>query len=57
MANKFNVEEGKWGEENIVSRRESGLYDVIGVNKFLPKKWGLFGTPLTTGVSIFILFY
>ena len=33
------------------------LYDVIGVNKFLPKKWGLFGTPLTTGLSIFILFY
>ena len=57
MANKFNVEEGKWGEENIVSRRESCLYDVIGVNKFLPKKWGLFGTPLTTGLSIFILFY
>ena len=40
MANKFNVEEGKWGEENIVSRRESRLYDVIGVNKFLPKKLG-----------------
>ena len=55
---KYNLmwSRGSGVRKTLYLCRESGLYYVIGVNKFLRKKWDLFGGP-SVRPKLLVLFY